>query len=184
MVQMEAQQLARNSIEPPLECSDFDSELEILYGRMAGQVAAVLRPFLAFSRKYNEGQAQNMLALMLDPRFKGLELLQDYVGREVAKKVVDEYDTKVLVPMLVKVAQILSPTVVAQPTAPIIPHVSQTSLFGAPASTAEASKGYYLASSASSGVLLLNQLMLLVRYCGGRNMNRVSQLLLLLLDNF
>lgn len=144
MVQMEAQQLAHNSIEPPLECSEFDSELEILYGRMAGQVAAVLRPFLAFSRKYDEGQAQNMLALMLDPRFKGLELLQDYVGREVAKKVVDEYDTKVLVPMLVKVAVILSPTVVAQPTALIVPHVSQTSLFGAPASTAEASKGLLL----------------------------------------
>jgi hypothetical protein len=31
MVQMKAQQFARNSIEPPLECSEFDSELKILY---------------------------------------------------------------------------------------------------------------------------------------------------------
>ena len=31
MVQMEAQKLAHNSIEPPLECSEFDSELDILY---------------------------------------------------------------------------------------------------------------------------------------------------------
>ena len=85
-----------------------------------------------------------MLVLMLDPRFKILKLLQDYVGREMAKKVVDECDTKVLVPMLVKVAVILSPTIVAQPTAPIVPHVSQISLFGALASIGKASKGLLL----------------------------------------
>lgn len=144
MVQMEAQQLARSSAEPPLECGDFDSELEILYGRMAGQVALVLRPFLAFAHKYDEGQAHNMLALMLDPRFKGLEVLQNYVGREVAKKVVDEYDTKVLVPMLIKVAAVLSPAPGAHLAIPTITQVSPTSLFGAPASTAEASKGLLL----------------------------------------
>ena len=92
-----------------------------------------LEVFFVFPRKYDEGQVHNM-------RFKRFEILQDYVGCEVAKKVVDEYNTKVLVPMLVKVAISLSPIVVAQPSALIVPHVSQTSLFGAPASIAEASK--------------------------------------------
>jgi hypothetical protein len=85
IVQMEAKQLAQSSTEPPLECGEFDSEFEILYGRMAGQVVDVLRLFLSFVRKFEEGSEHNMICLMLDPRFKGLEVIVDYVGCGVAK---------------------------------------------------------------------------------------------------
>jgi hypothetical protein len=108
IVQMEAEQLAQSSVEPPLECGEFDSELKILYGRMARQVADVLRPFLSFARKFEEGSAHNMICLMLDLHFKGLEVIVDYVGCGVAKEVVDEYNGKVLVPLLVKATQFLS----------------------------------------------------------------------------
>jgi hypothetical protein len=42
IVQMEAHQLQCSTAEPPLECGEFESKLEILYGRMAGEVATVL----------------------------------------------------------------------------------------------------------------------------------------------
>jgi hypothetical protein len=146
IVQMEAQQLARSSVEPPLECGEFDSELEILYGHMARQVANVLRLFLSFARKVKEGSTHNMICLMLDPRFKGLEVIVDYVGCEVAKQVVDEYDHKILVPLLTKAAQILSPAAIAAtPTATLVAaQPTKNILFGAPASIAEASKGLLL----------------------------------------
>lgn len=80
-----------------------------------------------------------MLAFMLDPCFKELDLLQDYIGCEVTKKVVDDYDTKVFIPILVKVAAILSPTIGAQLAAPTVLQVFHTSLFSTPASTAKAS---------------------------------------------
>lgn len=123
-----------------MECGEFDSELEILYGHMAGQVADVLRPLLSFARKFEEGSAHNMICLMLDLRFKGLEMIVDYVGCGVAKQVVDEYDGKVLVPLLMKAAQILSPITTAVLVTPSALQTSKSILSGVPASTPEASK--------------------------------------------
>jgi hypothetical protein len=144
IVQMEAEQLAQSSVEPPLECGEFDSELKILYGRMARQVADVLRPFLSFARKFEEGSAHNMICLMLDLHFKGLEVIVDYVGCGVAKEVVDEYNGKVLVPLLVKATQFLSRIATAEPATPSALQTSKSILFGALASTVEASKGLLL----------------------------------------
>ena len=42
IVQIEAQQLQYSTTEPLLEYSEFESELEILYERMAGEVVTVL----------------------------------------------------------------------------------------------------------------------------------------------
>jgi hypothetical protein len=141
---MEAQQLQRSTVEPPLECDEFKSELEILYGRMVGEVATVLRPFLSFARTFDAGKAHNMLALILDPRFKDLEVILKYVGHDVAKQVVDKFDSKVLVPLLLKAATILSPIAIVELVATADPLPARTKLFGAPTSTAEASKGLLL----------------------------------------
>jgi hypothetical protein len=144
IIQMEAQQLQRSTTEPSLECGEFEYELEILYRRMASEVATVLQPFLSFARTFDAGKAHNMLALMLDPRFKDLEVILNYVGHDVVKQVVDEYDSKVLVPLLLKATTILSHVAAVEPaaTADLLP--ARTKLFGAPASTAEANKGLLL----------------------------------------
>jgi hypothetical protein len=42
-----------------------------------------------------------MLAFMLDPRYKELRLVIDYVGKEWALRIVGEYDKQVLFPLLV-----------------------------------------------------------------------------------
>ncbi len=44
------------------------------------QVAIVLRPFLDFMDSSKLCKAHNMLALMLDPQFKDLSLVGNYVG--------------------------------------------------------------------------------------------------------
>ena len=95
IVQMEAQQLQHSTAEPPLECGEFEFELEILYGRMVGEVAIVLQPFLSFPHTFDAGKVHNILALMLDPQFKDLEVILNYVGHDVAKQVIDEHDNKV-----------------------------------------------------------------------------------------
>jgi hypothetical protein len=136
--------LQRSTAEPLLECGEFESELEILYGRMAGEVATVLRPLLSFARTFDVGKAHNMLALMLDPRFKDLEVILNYVGHDMAKQVVDDYDSKVLVPLLLKAATILSPIAAVEPAATTDPLPAQMKLFGALASIAETSKGLLL----------------------------------------
>ena len=48
-----------------------------------------------------------MICLMLDPRFKGLEVIVDYIGYEVTKQVVDDYDHKILVPLWLKFFHLL-----------------------------------------------------------------------------
>ena len=78
-----------------LQVGDFESEIEILKVRMAKTAVDVMKPFLQFSLQFVADQAHNMLSLMLDPRFKGLEYVIDYVGVAKAKQVVEEYDKKI-----------------------------------------------------------------------------------------
>ncbi len=57
----------------PLQCGDFDSELEIFYARiLAAQVVAILVPSFDFVVHFNYNKIHNMMAIMLDPRFKGI----------------------------------------------------------------------------------------------------------------
>jgi hypothetical protein len=47
---------------------------------------------------------------MLNTWFKGLELIQDYVGLEVAIQIAMEYDHEVLIPLLLIIYNNLMPT--------------------------------------------------------------------------
>jgi hypothetical protein len=58
---------------------DFEFELQTFCIHM--KILVVLVPFLAFSYAYNLNKAHNMLALMLDPRFKSLDVVKTIVGR-------------------------------------------------------------------------------------------------------
>ena len=81
----------------------FDSKLLMLTARMREQVVRVLAPFLSFMRVYNPSSAHNMLALMLDPRHKELALVGSYLGREEATRIAQEYDERLLLPLLISV---------------------------------------------------------------------------------
>jgi hypothetical protein len=130
------------SVIPPLQVGDFESEIEILKAKMAKTAVDVMKPFLRFSLQFVADQAQNMLSLMLDPRFKGLELVIQYVGVVAAKQVVEDYDRKILIPYLVKVHKFLNPG--GSPAMQLDPAPSSI-LFGAPASIEEACEGIPIA---------------------------------------
>lgn len=128
----------RAHVVPALRVGDFESEIEMLKMRMAREAIGVLKPFLAFAVVFSESKAYNMLALMLDPRFKGLECIIEYIGVAKAKEIVQSYDTAVLIPFLIKVHKSLNPGGIPAP-APA-PRSSNV-LFGDAASTEEACEG-------------------------------------------
>ena len=76
---------------PALRVGDFESEIEMLKMRMAREAIGVLKPFLAFAVLFSEAKAHNMLALMLDPRFKDLECIIEYVGVSKANEIVKSH---------------------------------------------------------------------------------------------
>jgi xanthine dehydrogenase molybdopterin-binding subunit B len=56
--------------------------------------SSVLRPFLDFMDCFKLSKAHNMVVLMLDPRFKDLSIVGNYVGHSFAIWIVVAYDTK------------------------------------------------------------------------------------------
>jgi hypothetical protein len=62
-------------------------------------------------RIYNKKKTHNMLALMLDPRFKSFHLVSSYVGKEQGVSIVQEYDMGALYPILVNSYNHLHPIV-------------------------------------------------------------------------
>jgi hypothetical protein len=43
------------------------------------EVINVLHPFLSFVESFSQEKAHNMVALMLDPCFKGMDCIMDYI---------------------------------------------------------------------------------------------------------
>ncbi len=78
---------------------------------MMVEVQAILAPFLVFTSSYNASKAHNMLALMLDLRFKSFDVVKAFVGRAKMIQIVAEYDNKTLLPLLVVAFHFLNPTI-------------------------------------------------------------------------
>ncbi len=72
----------RIDVVPPLQYGEFDQKIDILYGRMGTEVINVLRHVLSFVKSFS--WAHNMVDLMLDPHFKGMDCIMDYIGRDQA----------------------------------------------------------------------------------------------------
>jgi hypothetical protein len=70
-------------------CGEFDTKLEILYGKMVLEVINVLESFLAFAMTFNATATHNMCVLQLNPRFKGLKCIMEYVGRDKVATIVE-----------------------------------------------------------------------------------------------
>jgi hypothetical protein len=79
----------------------FD-ELSLLASNIRREVINVLDSFLSFLKKYENRKTHNMIFLMLYPRFKSLHIVSSFVGKEKGVALVEEYDKKILYPMLVK----------------------------------------------------------------------------------
>jgi hypothetical protein len=54
-----------------------------------------------------------MLALMLDPRFKSLKVVENYVGCGACIHLVAKYDANAIIPLLMTVFEVLNPIVQA-----------------------------------------------------------------------
>ncbi len=70
------------AVVPPLQCGQIDREIEIMYGKMATEVINVLHFFLGFAETFFQDKSHNMVALMLDPHFKGMDYIMDYIRRD------------------------------------------------------------------------------------------------------
>jgi len=67
-----------------VQANDFDSKLLHPGYQMQTKVIGVLKLLLAFASSFQPCHVHNMLVIMLDPCFKNLQLVGDYVGLELA----------------------------------------------------------------------------------------------------
>jgi len=58
----------------------FDLDLISFQRKMQKEVVKVLKPFLQFLNLFYVDQVHNMLAIMLDPQFKSLRVMENLVG--------------------------------------------------------------------------------------------------------
>jgi len=56
---------------------------------------------------FQSGKVHNMLAFMIDPQFKHMQCITNFLGRDRTKVVVGEYEKKVIHVFLVKVNKTL-----------------------------------------------------------------------------
>jgi len=67
-------------------------KLIIFQNNMHAKVVKVIKPFLQFLQAYDSHQVHNMLALMLDPRFKSLKVVENYVGCGACIQLCDKHN--------------------------------------------------------------------------------------------
>ncbi len=81
----------------------FNQELEVLVCHMKQHVLDVMDLFLSFLREVEKKKDHNILALMLDPKFKSMRLVSIYMGHDNGAILVVAYDELVLLPLLMEV---------------------------------------------------------------------------------
>jgi hypothetical protein len=84
----------------PILAYQFDVKLFLLTSRMRLEVNHVLVPFLDYLHEFDPKKAHMMLALMFDPKFKDLSIVNNYVKRNMAIIVTTRCDSKTLMPLL------------------------------------------------------------------------------------
>jgi hypothetical protein len=71
----------------------------------------VFKPFMEFLKAFDFHQIHNMLALMLYPRFKSLQVMKSFVGHNNAIHLTIEYDVKDVISLLMIFFDQLNPTI-------------------------------------------------------------------------
>jgi len=77
---------------------------------MLAEMMVILVAFLSFATIYTPSKAHNMLALMLDPCFKCMDVVKAFVGWAKVMEMVAEYDTKYLMLLLVAIFRLQNPS--------------------------------------------------------------------------
>ncbi len=78
----------------------FDSKLLLFPKNMQKEVVKVLQPFFQFIFVFYSDQVHNMFVIMLDLRFKSLQVVEILVGRGNAIQLISKYDLKAIIPFL------------------------------------------------------------------------------------
>jgi hypothetical protein len=107
---------------------DFEFELQALHLRMMAKVMAILAPFLSFATTCTLSKAHNMLALMLDSRFKCLDVVKTFVGHAKVMEMVAKYDIKSLMSLVVVAFHLQNPSFIDPTDALVV--VNEDSIFG------------------------------------------------------
>ncbi len=94
----------------------FDYKVFLFQNNMRAQIFKVIKPCLCFLIVYDPHQVHNMLALMFHPRFKSLQILENYVGWGNVIHLVTKYDAKEIFLLLMIIFYVLNPTIQAYAT--------------------------------------------------------------------
>jgi hypothetical protein len=93
-------------------------------------MVTVISAFFSFMVTFQEHKAHNILSMMLDPCYKGLGVVIQYVGKEKTMQILGECDRYVLFPFLVHAYKNFNPIVTTQVVAPSIMNSEEgTSLY-------------------------------------------------------
>jgi hypothetical protein len=76
---------------------------------MVVKVINVLCHFLSFVKSFSQEIAYNMVTLMLDPHFKGMDHIMDYIGNDQTAILMQQDDELVVMPLLEIVMGFLNP---------------------------------------------------------------------------
>ncbi len=71
----------------------------------------VFKHFLEFFKAFDSYQVHNMLALMLDPCFKSLQVVKSFVGHGDVIRLLTKYDVKEVIPLLMTLFDQLNPII-------------------------------------------------------------------------
>jgi hypothetical protein len=73
------------------------------------EVVKVIKHLLQFLQAYDSQHVHNMPTLMLDPRFKYLKVVENYVGRGACICLATEYDVNAIISLLMTMFEVLNP---------------------------------------------------------------------------
>jgi hypothetical protein len=91
--------------------SSVELELICFASNIKKEVCEVLDSFFSILKKIVEIKTHNMLALMLDTRFKSLCLMYSFIGHDQRIAIVQQYDTMSSYPMFMKCYYHLHPLI-------------------------------------------------------------------------
>ncbi len=94
----------------------FDSKVVLFQNNMRAQIFKVIKPYLCFLITYDPHQVHTILAIMFDPRFKFLQILENYVGWGNVIHLDPKYGAKAIFLLLMIIFYVLNLTIQAYAT--------------------------------------------------------------------
>jgi hypothetical protein len=77
---------------------------------MQQEIIKVIIPFFLFLTTFDPQNVHNMFVIMLDPHFKSLRIMENYVGHGETICLASKYDVKIIIPLLMTCFDQLNPT--------------------------------------------------------------------------